>query len=62
MNINTPIFIEEDWFENVVCKMAAMLRPQCVKAWMSNYIPIFDMGVIMYLCVNPDAGLVNACQ
>ena len=51
-NQNTTIFIQENWFENVVCKMAAILfRPQCVGSthfpvnsepqfWHLNYISI----------------------
>ena len=28
---------------------------------MSNYIPLFYVDVITYLCSNPDAGLDNLC-
>ena len=27
------------------------------KAWVSNYIPLFDIDAITYPCRNPDAGL-----
>ena len=32
-----------------------------VKAWKSNYIPLFNIDVIIYPFLNPDAGLANLC-
>ena len=32
-----------------------------VRAWMSNYIPLFYMDVITHPCHNSDAGLNNLC-
>ena len=33
-----------------------------VKLWMSNYILLFYLDVIIYACSTPDAGLGNHCQ
>ena len=40
LNRNSHIFIQENAFENVVWKMAAILsRPQCVNLWAADTIP-----------------------
>ena len=31
------------------------------KAWIGNFIPLFNMDVIAYSCHNPNAGLAYFC-
>ena len=52
LNQNTKIFIEENPFENVVCKMAAILfRPQCVSnvTQLYNYIK-YRIKILITAC------------
>ena len=55
------IFLRHEWVTSVLCEMQLLINALTsmaveVKAWMSNYTPLFYMNVIIHL--RPDIMLV----
>ena len=67
-NQNTAIFIQENLYENIVCKLAAILfRPQCVNSkWHSDVLwrhrSRSTLVQIMACCMTAPSHYMNQCS